>query len=166
VEALDRRFEGEAAHELARRVDLLVDGSDNFPTKFLANDAALAAGKPLVHGGVLGYTAQVLTVLPGKTGCLRCLFEGPPDEGVVPSTEQVGILGAMAGFAGSLMGAEAVRLLRGEQGAYAGRLLVYESRRSHSRLVPVALRQDCPCGLLAPRPEPEPQASPQLAEPA
>jgi len=145
VEALDQRFHGEAAVELARRADVLVDGSDNFPTKFLANDAAVAAGKPLVHGGVLGYTAQLLTVIPGSTGCLRCLFEAPPEEGTVPSTSRTGILGPLAGFAGCLMGAEAVRLLRGEPGSYAGRLLVYEARRSHARVVSVPLRQGCPC---------------------
>lgn len=144
IDAQDRRFDDASAYELVRGVDLVVDGSDNFPTKFLANDAAVAAGKSLVHGGVLRYTAQLLTVLPGQTGCLRCLFEAPPPEGEVPSCAQAGVLGPVAGFAGALMGAEAVRVLAGERGAYAGRLLVYEARGARSRSVPVRRREGCP----------------------
>lgn len=150
VEALDRRFDAGNAVELARSVDLLLDGSDNFDTKFLASDAAVEARKPLVHGGVLRYTIQLLTVLPGKTGCLRCLFEAAPPAGAVPTCAEAGVLGPLAGFAGALMGAEAVRLLCGERGSYAGRLLVYESRAARARTVPVRRRGGCPCcGSLA-----------------
>ncbi len=144
VEPHDRRFDDASAFELARAADVVVDGSDNFPTKFLASDAAVAAGKPLVHGGVLRYTLQLLTVLPGETGCLRCLFEAPPPEGAVPSCAEAGVLGPLAGFAGSLMGAEAVRVLSGDRGSYAGRLLVYEARAARSRTVPVRRREGCP----------------------
>ena len=143
VEGLDRRFDAAGAAELLAGVDLVVDGSDNFATRFLANDAALAAGKPLVHGGVLRYTAQILTVVPGVTGCLRCLFEAPPPEGAVPSCAQAGVLGALAGWAGALMGGEAVRLLSGERGAYAGRMLVWEARPARTRMVPVRPRPGC-----------------------
>jgi molybdopterin/thiamine biosynthesis adenylyltransferase len=131
--------------------DLLVDGSDDFETRFLANDQALRAGVPLVHGGVLRYTAQLLTVIPGETGCLRCLFEAPPPRGEVPSCAEAGVLGALAGFAGSLMAAEALRLLAGETGAYAGRLLVYEARSARSRTVAVKPRPDCTSCPSAPR---------------
>ncbi|HTP49491.1 MAG TPA: HesA/MoeB/ThiF family protein [Anaeromyxobacteraceae bacterium] len=144
IEALDRRFEESNAGNLARSVDLLVDCSDNFATKFLANDSAVSAGIPLVHGGILRYTAQILTILPGETGCLRCLFEAPPPEASVPSCAEAGVLGPLAGLAGALMGAEAVRLLCGERGFYAGRLLVYEARSGHSRVVPIRVREDCP----------------------
>jgi len=144
VEPLDRRFDAGVAEELARSVDVVVDGSDNFPTKFLASDASLRVGRPLVHGGVLRTTAQVLTIMPGATGCLRCLFEAPPPPGQVPSCAEAGIAGAVAGFAGALMGAEALRLLRGERGAYAGRLFVYEARAARGRIVPVRRRTGCP----------------------
>ncbi len=152
VEALDRRFDDSSAVELVSGADVVVDGSDNFPTKFLANDAAVAAGKPLVHGGVLRYTAQILTVLPGKTGCLRCLFEAPPAASAIPTCAEAGVLGPLAGFAGSLMGAEAVRLLSGERGTYAGCLLVYEARVARSRTVPLRRREGCPACANAPRP--------------
>jgi molybdopterin-synthase adenylyltransferase len=162
--ALDRRFDEASAPELARAADVVVDGSDNFATKFLASDAAVAAGRPLVHGGILRYTAQLLTVLPGKTGCLRCLFEAPPPPGAVPSCAEAGVLGPLAGFAGALMGAEAVRLLSGERGTYAGRLMVYEARGARSRTVPVRLREGCPACAAAPRDEAPPAASAVLPE--
>ncbi|HVP68832.1 MAG TPA: HesA/MoeB/ThiF family protein [Anaeromyxobacteraceae bacterium] len=144
VDAHDRRFDASCALEAVRSVDVVVDGSDNFETKFLASDAAVEGRRPLVHGGVLRYTAQFLTVMPGQTGCLRCLFEGPPEPGTVPTCAQAGIVGALAGFAGALMGAEALRLLAGERGAYAGRLVVYEARPARTRIVPVRTRAGCP----------------------
>jgi molybdopterin/thiamine biosynthesis adenylyltransferase len=144
VEGLDQRFTAAAAERLASSVDVVVDGSDNFATKFLASDATLRVKKPLVHGGVLRTTAQILTIVPGQTGCLRCLFEAPPPAGQVPSCAEAGIVGALAGFAGSLMGSEALRLLRGERGAYAGRLFVHEARGARSRLVLVRRRAGCP----------------------
>jgi molybdopterin/thiamine biosynthesis adenylyltransferase len=148
VVELDRRFDAASAVKLAGGADVIVDGSDNFETKFLANDAALEARRPLVHGGVLRTTAQVLTVNPaGIGGCLRCLFEAPPPEGSVPSCSQAGVLGAVAGYAGALMGAEALRLLEGERGAYEGRLFTYEARSARGRLVLVRRRAGCPaCG--------------------
>jgi molybdopterin-synthase adenylyltransferase len=142
--ALTRRFDADEAVELVSQVDVLLDGSDNFPTKFLASDAALKAGKPLVHGGVLRTSLQILTVAPGFSGCVRCLFEAPPPPGQVPSCAEAGIVGALSGFAGGLMGAEALRLLAGERGAYAGRLFVFEARSGRGRLVLVRRRPGCP----------------------
>ncbi len=155
VESLDRRFEAASAPELVRAADVVVDGSDNFPTRFLANDAALAAGRPLVHGAILRYTAQLLTVVPGQTGCLRCLFEAPPPPDAVPSCAQAGVLGALAGMAGALMAAEVLRLLAGERGAYAGRLVIFEARPARTRVVVVRRRAGCPaCERQAPGPSP------------
>ncbi len=159
VEALDRRFDAAGAEALVRSVDVVVDGSDNFATKFLASDAATRCGKTLVHGGVLRTTAQLLTVVPGVSGCLRCLFEAPPPPGQVPSCAEAGIVGALAGHAGALMGAEALRLLQGERGAYAGRLLVFEARSGRSRLVLVRRRTGCPaCAGTQPFADAEPTA--------
>ncbi len=148
IEARDERFDADNAVELAGGCDVVVDGSDNFATKFLANDAALRAGRPLVHGGVLRTTMQLLTISPGGVGgCLRCLFEGPPPDGSVPSCAEAGILGPVAGLAGALMGAEALRLLSGEHGTYDGRLYAFEARSARSRLVVVRKRPGCAaCG--------------------
>jgi molybdopterin/thiamine biosynthesis adenylyltransferase len=144
VEPREERFAEENAADRVRDADVVLDCADDFPTKFLVNDAAVAAGRPLVHGGVLRTTAQILTVVPGPAGCLRCLFEGPPPAGAFPGGEVAGGLGAVAGVAGALMGAEAVRLLGGERGAYLGRLLTYEARSARSRLVMVRRREGCP----------------------
>jgi molybdopterin/thiamine biosynthesis adenylyltransferase len=145
VEARDERFDAASAVDLVRAVDVVIDGSDNFATKFLANDAALRARRPLVHGGVLRTTLQLLTVAPsGLGGCLRCLFEAPPPEGSVPSCQEAGILGPVAGMAGALMAAEALRLLAGERGAYEGRLWTWEARTARARLVLVRKRTGCP----------------------
>ena len=145
VEVFPRGFDAGSAGELVRSADVVVDASSHFPTMFLANDAAVAAGKALAHGGLLNFTAQLLTVVPGVTGCLRCLFEEPP-----PPGPAAGALGALAGFAGSLLGAEALRLLEGRPGAYAGRLLVYEARQARSRSVPVRQRPGCAaCGAIS-----------------
>ncbi len=150
VEGRDLRFGPEDAEDLVRGCDVVLDASDNFATRFLANDVAMAARRPLVHGAVLRFTAQFLTVMPGKTGCLRCLFEAPPAEGTVPTCAQAGVLGALAGFAGALMAAEALRLLSGERGAYAGRLVAFDARSGRSRLVPLRIRAGCPaCSAVA-----------------
>lgn len=158
IDARDERFDAGNAEALAASVDVVLDGSDNFETKFLANDAALRARRPLIHAGVLRTTAQLLTVSPaGLGGCLRCLFESPPPPGSVPSCSQAGVMGPVAGFAGALMAAEALRLLRGERGAYEGRLFTYELRGGRSRLVMVRRRPGCaacagtqPLGLSTP----------------
>jgi len=151
VEAVDGRFDAVSASRLLEGVDVAVDGSDNFDTRFLANDAALRAGVTLVHGGVLRTTGQLLTVVPGETACLRCLFEGPPPGGEVPTCSEAGVLGALAGFVGGLMAAEAVRVLGGEVGANAGLLLVYEARGAKTRTVRVTRRADCTACPSAPR---------------
>lgn len=145
LEPRDARFDASNAVELVRAADVVLDGSDNFATKFLANDAALRAQRPLVHGGVLRTTVQLLTVAPGGIGgCLRCLFEAPPPEGSVPSCASAGIVSGIASFAGTLMAAEALRLLAGERGAYEGRLFTYEARTARARLVLVRRRPGCP----------------------
>ena len=145
IDAQDGRFDVANALELVRAADVVVDGSDNFATKFLVNDAAMRARRPLVHAGVLRTTAQLLTIAPtGIGGCLRCLFEAPPPPGSVPSCAEAGVLGATAELAGALAGAEALRLLAGERGAYEGRLFTFEARSARGRLVLVRRRVGCP----------------------
>jgi molybdopterin/thiamine biosynthesis adenylyltransferase len=145
VEAHDMRLGPETAQALVGAADVTLDGTDNFATKFLLSDAAMRTRKPLVHGGVLRTTFQLLTIAPtGLGGCLRCLFEAPPPEGTVPACADAGVLGAAAATAGGLMAAEALRLLQGERGAYEGRLLTYEAGGARGRLVLVRRRPGCP----------------------
>jgi adenylyltransferase/sulfurtransferase len=152
IERYPLRFGAEHA-ALARRFDVVLDGTDSIAAKFAVNDAAVAAGVPLVHAGVLGFRAQLLTVLPGASACYRCVFEEPPPPGDVPSCEEAGVLGPTAALAGALQAAEVVRLLVGRP-ALAGRLLSVDLLTGRHRLVPLAPNPRCPaCADAAPRSE-------------
>jgi adenylyltransferase/sulfurtransferase len=129
------RFEVTNAAELVAAYDVVIDGSDNFATKFLANDAAVLARRPLVHGAAVGTGGQLITVPVGGRPCYRCLFEEPPPAGVGPSCAEAGVLGPVPGVIGSLAGVEASRLLRGQAPAYVGRLLQYDSTGMNLRAV-------------------------------
>lgn len=132
------------ALELARAYDLVVDGADNFATRFLVADACVLAGKPLVHGSVLREAGQAGVFLPGK-GCYRCLYPTMPDPASVPTCGEAGVLGATCGVIGSWMASEAVAVLLGRR--EASRLLLVDVAAGSAR--PVALGPDpgCPaCG--------------------
>ena len=140
------RFEVTNAEALLGAYDVVVDGTDNFAAKFLANDAAVLAGKPLVHGAAVALGGQMLTVpgteaAPGSARrlggrpCYRCLFEEPPPAGVGPSCAEAGVLGPVPGVIGALLGAEAARLAKGETPAFVGRLVQYDSRSMSVRAV-------------------------------
>jgi len=130
------RFDVATALELVTAYDVVIDGSDNFATKFLANDAAVLARRPLVHGAAVGMGGQLLTVPAGGRPCYRCLFEEPPPAGVGPSCAEAGVLGPVPGVIGALAGVEASLLLRGQAPAFVGRLLQYDSARMTLRAVP------------------------------
>jgi molybdopterin/thiamine biosynthesis adenylyltransferase len=121
------RFDAGNALALVAAYDVIIDGSDNFATKFVANDAAVLAGRPLVHGAAVGTGGQLLTVPAGGHPCYRCLFEEPPPPGVGPSCAEAGVVGPVPGVIGALQGAEAARLCRGEKPAFPGRLIQYDS---------------------------------------
>jgi adenylyltransferase/sulfurtransferase len=127
VDAHAVRFDAGNALGLVAAYDVVIDGSDNFATKFVANDAAVLARRPLVHGAAVGMGGQLLTVPAGGHPCYRCLFEEPPPAGVGPSCAEAGVLGPVPGVIGALQGVEAARLLRGEEPAFSGRLIQYDS---------------------------------------
>jgi molybdopterin-synthase adenylyltransferase len=129
------RFDVTTAAGLVAAYDVIVDGTDNFAAKFLANDAAVLAGKPLVHAAAVGWGGQLMTIPAHGRPCYRCLFEQPPAAGVGPSCAEAGVLGPVPGVLGALAGIEAVHLARGETPAFAGRLLQYDSRAMSVRTV-------------------------------
>jgi molybdopterin/thiamine biosynthesis adenylyltransferase len=148
VETWRERFTHEHV-ALARRFDLVLDGTDTIAAKFAVNDAAVAAGVPLVHAGVLGFRAQLLTVLPGASACYRCVFEEAPPPGDVPSCQEAGVLGPVTALAGALQAAEAIRILAGTGAAFADRLLAIDLGRGSHRTVPLAPNPRCPtCAAL------------------
>lgn len=143
----DERLEPHNALALLRDYDAVVDGSDNFRTKFLANDAAVLCGVPLVHGGILRFFGQLLTIRPRLTACYRCLFEAPPPAGEVPSCAEAGVIGAMAGVVGALMAQETVRLLTSPDATSGGRLITYDALEARFREVPIRRNPRCAvCG--------------------
>jgi len=143
VLAMQARLSASNAQILLSRFDLIVDGSDNFSTRYLVNDACVLLGKPLVHGGVIRMEGQVLTIHPRKSACLRCVFPEPPQTGDVPSCQEAGVLGAAAGVIGSLMAHEALKVLLGIGEPLLDHLLVFDGGRSRFRTVPV--RRDLRC---------------------
>ena len=121
------RFAAANAAALIAGYQVIVDGSDNFATKFVANDAAVLAGVALVHGAAVGTGGQLLTVPAGGHPCYRCLFEELPPPGVGPSCAEAGVLGPVPGVIGALQGTEAARLCHGESPTFSGRLIQYDS---------------------------------------
>jgi molybdopterin/thiamine biosynthesis adenylyltransferase len=151
VTAVLGRFDGQSALRLAADAAVLVDGSDNLATKFLANDAAVLAARPLVHGAAVETGGQLLTVPAGGRPCYRCLFEElPPPDATAPSCAEAGVLGPVPGVIGALQAAEALRLLRGESPAFAGRIIRYDSRLMTMRAV--RFRRNPGCGVCGDRP--------------
>jgi len=127
--------------------DVVLDGSDNFPTRYLVNDACVMAGKPLCHAGILRFEGQVTTIVPGAGPCYRCVYPEPPPPGLVPSCQEAGILGVTAGVVGLLQATEAVKLILGIGHSLVGRLLLYSALDTGFREVRVPRRPDCAiCG--------------------
>jgi molybdopterin/thiamine biosynthesis adenylyltransferase len=144
VKPVRGRFEAATALELLAGCAVALDGSDNLATKFLANDAAVLAGKPLVHGAAVETWGQLMTVPAGGRPCYRCLFEElPPPDADAPSCAEAGVLGPVPGVIGALQAAEVLRILRGETPALTGRLIRYDSRLMTMRAVRFRRNPDC-----------------------
>jgi len=146
VRAHALRLGADHAADLIAEYDVVVDGSDNFPTKFLLNDVAVQRGTPLVVGGILRFSGQVMTVLP-RSACYRCVFEEAPPAGLMPACQEAGVLGAVAGVVGSIQAVEVLKILLGRGTPYADRILVYDALEGTFRDVAVSRRQGCPACL-------------------
>lgn len=150
VTAIHGRLTAENALALLGSYDVVLDGSDNFPTRYLVNDACVLSRTPLVHGGVVRLEGQVMTILPGRSACYRCVFPEPPGTGDVPNCQEAGVLGAAAGIVGSLMAHEALKVLAGIGEPLTNRLAVFDGRTSRFREVPV--RRDPACAVCGEHP--------------
>jgi molybdopterin/thiamine biosynthesis adenylyltransferase/rhodanese-related sulfurtransferase len=132
--------------------DLIVDGSDNFPTRYLNNDAAFFAQRPLVHGSVFKFEGQVSVFDPARGGpCYRCLFPEPPAPGSVPACGEAGVFGALCGVIGSLQAMEAVKYLLGIGETLRGRLLIFDALGLQWRTLNIPRDPGCPLCGSAPR---------------
>jgi adenylyltransferase/sulfurtransferase len=147
VEALRQKITRDNIFELIRDCDVVVDGSDNFPTRYLVNDACVMLGKPLVSGAILRFEGQVTTILPHRGHCYRCLFEEPPPPGLVPSCQEAGVLGVLPGVIGALQATEVLKYLLGRGSLLQNKLLIYDALGMSFRTVRVPRNPRCPlCG--------------------
>ncbi len=140
------RFDAGTAPALVRPYDFVIDATDNFASKFLIADTCHAAGKPYSHAGVVRYTGQVITVIPGQTACYRCVFESAPPDPSPP----VGPLGVVPGVTGAIQATEAIKFLAGFGELLTNRIFVYDALTMSARTVPVKRNPACPlCGARA-----------------
>ncbi len=126
--------------------DIVVNGADNFATRYLVNDAAFLAGKPLVDGAILVFDGQASTYVPGQ-GCYRCLFPDPPPPGEVPNCAEAGVIGALPGLVGSIQALEAIKLIMGIGNTLTGRMLIIDALTMEFREIRVRRNPNCKlCG--------------------
>jgi adenylyltransferase/sulfurtransferase len=147
IDTFDTRLTSENALDLFKDFDIIVDGTDNFPTRYLVNDACILLGKPNVYGSIFRFEGQV-TVFGAPAGpCYRCLYPEPPPPGLVPSCAEGGVLGVLPGIVGSLQAMETIKLILGVGESLAGRLLLFDALAMRFRELKVRQNPACPiCG--------------------
>jgi molybdopterin-synthase adenylyltransferase len=147
VVTYEDRLIAKNALELIRGYDVVIDGVDNFPAKFLINDACVFAEKPLVHGAILRFDGRVFTVIPKKSACYRCVFKNPPPPGLVASCQEAGVIGVLAGIIGTIQATEALKLVLGIGRPLIDRMLDFDARRTSFREIKTRRNPNCPlCG--------------------
>jgi len=146
VETYQTRLDKANAAEIVDGYDVVVDASDNFPTRYLVNDVARLAGVPVAHGAIYKFEGQATTLTPGGP-CYRCLFPEAPEPGTVPDCATTGVLGVLPGTVGCVQATEAIKLLLDAGEPLAGRVLFYDAMRMEFDEVPYRKNPDCPiCG--------------------
>jgi len=148
VEPHQMRFAAENALDLVGQYDIIVDGSDNFPTRYLSNDACVWARKPNVYGSVFRFDGQATVFAPHLNGpCYRCLFPEPPEPGTVPNCAEAGVLGVLPGLIGLVQAIEAIKLILGKGETLVGRLLHFDAMKMKFREFQLRRDPECPvCG--------------------
>ncbi len=142
----EARLESDNAMDIIGQYDLVVNGADNFATRYLVNDACYLLNKPLVDGSILIFDGQATVFLPGE-GCYRCLFPEPPPPGMVPNCAEAGVLGALTGLVGSIQATEALKQFLGIGESLSSRLLLIDALSMSFREVKLKRNPDCPlCG--------------------
>src|ERR1041385_9102477 len=147
VKTFEAKLTSANALEIFSDFDIIVDGTDNFPTRFLVNDACVFTGKPNVYGSIFRFEGQA-SVFAVKNGpCYRCLYPEPPPPGLVPSCAEGGVLGVLPGVIGTIQATEAIKLIMGIGEPLVGRFLIYDALRMKFRELKLKKDPDCPvCG--------------------
>lgn len=148
VIAMQEFVSSENILDLITDYDFILDGTDNFPAKFLINDACVMAKKPFSHAGIIRFKGQLMTYVPGQGPCYRCVFRDPPPKNAVPTCKEAGVVGAMGGVIGSLQAMEAIKYLTGVGELLTGRLMTYDALKMEFRTVKLPAHvANCPiCG--------------------
>ena len=121
------RLDEENVHRIIADYDVIIDGTDNFPTRYLLNDAAVIQNKPVIHGSVFRFEGQLTVFKPYEGPCYRCMFPEPPPPALAPSCAEAGVLGVLPGIIGLLQATEAIKLLLGIGEPLVGRLMTYDA---------------------------------------
>jgi adenylyltransferase/sulfurtransferase len=178
LETYETRLTSENALELFRDYDVVVDGTDNFPTRYLVNDACVLAGKPNVYGSIFRFEGQASVFWAERGACYRCLYPEPPPPGLVPSCAEGGVLGVLPGIVGAIQATETIKIILGAEGTLVNRLLLFDAWRMRFRELKLRRDPACPvcgesptirelidyeefCGL-----KPQPASAPSYAEEA
>jgi len=141
------RLSAENVLETIKDYDVIVDGADNFPSRYLLNDAALKLGKPVIHASIYRFEGQVTAFIPNHGPCYRCLYPSPPPPDMAPSCQEAGVLGVLPGVVGVLQATEAIKLIVGIGKSLAGRLLMYDALGTKFREMKLRRDPACPtCG--------------------
>lgn len=138
------RLNSENIMDIIKDYDVILDGSDNFPTRYLVNDACVMLGKPLSHGAIFRFDGQATTIIPGEGPCYRCLYETPPPPDLVPSCQEAGVLGVIAGTIGVIQATEVIKIILGKGELLNGKLLLYDSLRMDFKKLKIQRNPDCP----------------------
>jgi sulfur-carrier protein adenylyltransferase/sulfurtransferase len=147
VNTHDTRLDASNVVELLSQYDLVVDGADNFPSRYLLNDASLKTGTPVVHGSIFRFEGQATVFKPHDGPCYRCFLPVPPPPELAPSCAEAGVLGVLPGIIGSIQAMEAIKLLLGLGDPLTGRLLAYDALEESFRTFKVPRDPECPaCG--------------------
>lgn len=147
VETYETMLNSENALDILKNYDIIVDGTDNFPTRYLVNDACVLLGKPYVYGSIFRFEGQV-TVFDAENGpCYRCLYPTPPPPGLVPSCAEGGVIGVLPGIIGSLQALETIKLITGIGDSLIGRLILFDALKFKTRELKLRKNPECPvCG--------------------
>jgi molybdopterin/thiamine biosynthesis adenylyltransferase/rhodanese-related sulfurtransferase len=147
IDTYETRLTSENALDLFRDYDIVVDGTDNFPTRYLVNDACVLLGKPNVYGSIFRFEGQATVFNYPGGPCYRCLYQEPPPPGLVPSCAEGGVLGVLPGIVGAIQAMETIKLILGAGQPLAGRLLVFDALAMNFRELRLRKNPDCPiCG--------------------
>lgn len=147
IETFETKLTSENALDLFKDFDIIVDGTDNFPTRYLVNDACILLGKPNVYGSIFRFEGQVTVFGMPEGPCYRCLYPEPPPPGLVPSCAEGGVLGVLPGIVGSLQAMETIKLILGRGDNLVGRLLLFDALGMKFRELKLRKNPSCPmCG--------------------